>query len=87
MSAAPVDLDALQEYRAPFADEFPGGESWQIVEVVKRCREAERIAEAAREYTAARLAMSENKQDQLAMICEVDRAWSELVRVCDEEQQ
>ncbi len=41
------------------------------------------IALAAEEYVAARLAMSENKQDQLAMILRVDSAWAALVDAVD----
>ncbi len=41
------------------------------------------VADVAREYVAARLAMSENKQDQLAMILRVDAAWAALVDAVD----
>lgn len=44
------------------------------------------IAAAAREYCEARLAMSEEKQDQLAMICRVDAAWEQLVNAHDDER-
>lgn len=45
------------------------------------------LADAARDYVHARLAMSEDKESQLEMICKLDAAWEQLVLAYDDDAE